>query len=190
MVSEKEVVRLYRCVFCGRAFTSLKALHGHLKKHRGVRRVRTSFEVPAEKWERFKEKVRRHKSTTCAVLNSLIDWYLAQPDEYLGYLHSLEQVTENPSFMGPVWQFIYVYGGDRPRSRLKYLGLLRGDEENVVSQESKRAESSWRERFERRWRDWLCPKCGCEIESCASLLEPPPCPSCGRKMFPKGWLDR
>ena len=64
-------VKLYTCVVCGRHFSGVQALRGHMKVHRGMY-MRTSILVPVLKWPKFKEICDKHGTTTCMLLDNLI----------------------------------------------------------------------------------------------------------------------
>jgi len=68
-----EVEVLWKCIVCGRAFAKKQSLRAHMKKHKGEGLQRTSIWVNKEKWERFKQLCRKHNTTTCHLLDALID---------------------------------------------------------------------------------------------------------------------
>jgi len=47
-------------------------LAGHMRVHRDVEFVRTSFRFPKELWDRFVEVCAKHKATQCSVIHGLI----------------------------------------------------------------------------------------------------------------------
>ena len=66
-----EVECLFTCIICGRAWASKQSLRAHMKVHGGEYQ-RTSVHVRRGLWERFNEVCRRHKTTSCALLDALM----------------------------------------------------------------------------------------------------------------------
>jgi len=103
-------VVLYKCVVCGRSFTSIQALRGHMKAHRDVEFENFTVRLPKELCSRFKEVCRRHNTTTCQVIHSLIQVFLE--GEKRGVVNL---ATPNPV----VIQLVNYFGG-APRGRKKW----------------------------------------------------------------------
>ena len=106
-----EVERLYQCVICPKAYSSLQALRGHMKAHKGEYQ-RTTIYVPRDLWKEFDEKCKDHKTTTCALLKVLIEATLAGVDSGVIDLHRIG--SPNPVFI----QVNEVFLG-KPRSAWK-----------------------------------------------------------------------
>jgi len=66
-----EVERIFPCIICGRSWTSVQGLRGHMKRHKNEF-MRTSIHVRRELWSRFESECKRHKTTTCALLDVLV----------------------------------------------------------------------------------------------------------------------
>ena len=65
-------VRVFKCVICGAAFSSKFGLMGHVRCHKGgFKRFCVSLPVGDVEW--FKDFARRHNSTTCHLLKTMID---------------------------------------------------------------------------------------------------------------------
>ena len=106
---------LYKCWVCGREFLKLQALRAHMRVH--SREERSAFrpvtvDVRADLWERFKEVCRKHGTTTCQLINSLIQ-AVVRADE-LGY--PIVDITANPLII--CVQNVYT---GRPRGRKEVL---------------------------------------------------------------------
>ena len=109
--SGKRVKTLYTCIVCGRAFSSRAALCGHMRVHRDVEWKVLRVRLPAELVDRFYEVVRKHKTTTCAVVHSLVQ-AVVQGDE-LG-------VVKLPS-SNPLYVVVQDFYAARPKARGKYV---------------------------------------------------------------------
>lgn len=71
VLSEVEVV--YKCMVCGKAWSKVQSLRAHMKRHKGEGLQRTSIWVHGEKWDWFKGYCKKHNTTTCHLLDSIID---------------------------------------------------------------------------------------------------------------------
>lgn len=67
-----EVEQLFQCIICGVAWSSKQALRGHMKAHKGEY-YRTNIYAVRKKWKIFEKICKKHKSTTCHVLDALIE---------------------------------------------------------------------------------------------------------------------
>jgi len=67
-----EIDRLFQCVICGVAWGNIQSLRAHMKIHKGEY-LRTSIQVKKESWEAFNKLCEDHKTTTCHVLNTLVE---------------------------------------------------------------------------------------------------------------------
>jgi len=72
-VSASEIEVLYECFVCGRGFSKVQSLRAHLKAHKGHGFVRTAIWANGEKWRRFQGLCKRHHTTTCHLLDVLIE---------------------------------------------------------------------------------------------------------------------
>ena len=105
-----EVGVVYSCLVCGRAFVKRASLAAHMRVHRDVEMVKAGFRVPKELWGVFVEACRRHHTTTCHVLYSLIKAFVE--GEKRGVV---DLSTKNPV----VIQVVNLFGA-RPRGHGKY----------------------------------------------------------------------
>lgn len=78
-------VTLYECIICGRAFTKVQSLRAHMKVHKGHDYVRTSIWVKGGQWEKFEALCKKHHTTTCHLLSTLVD--AALKGEETGMVH-------------------------------------------------------------------------------------------------------
>lgn len=106
----RAVKTLYTCIICGRSFSSRKALFGHMRVHRDVKWKRLTVRLPAELVDRFYKVVRDHKTTTCAVVHSLVQAVVK--GEELGVF---KLSSSNPSYV-----VIQEFFNARPRGHGKY----------------------------------------------------------------------
>lgn len=67
-----EVEQLHQCVICGRAWDNAQSLRAHMKAHKGEYQ-RTSMHFKKDSWEAFNKLCKKHKTTTCHVLNTLME---------------------------------------------------------------------------------------------------------------------
>lgn len=74
MVDEVEVV--YKCFVCPKAFSSVQALRGHMRVHRGVEVGDLHVRLPKAKIEEFLAFCRRHNASSCHMILSMIDAYI------------------------------------------------------------------------------------------------------------------
>lgn len=112
-----EVERLYTCIICGRAWASKQALRGHMKAHKGEW-FRTSIYVRRDPWQRFDELCRDHKTTTCNVVNVLVEGLLKGME--VGSIDLARIVSPNPVVINLSQVFL-----GKPRSAWK-TEVLRG----------------------------------------------------------------
>jgi len=66
-----EIERIYPCIICPKAYPTKQGLRAHMKKHKNDF-VRTTIYARRDLWARFDEAAKRHKTTTCALLDVLI----------------------------------------------------------------------------------------------------------------------
>jgi hypothetical protein len=111
MSDKTEVDTLFICIICGKAFKSKGGLGGHMKVHRNIEFSRTTIAIPSEKLGAFKDLCRKHHTTTCAVINAVVDSMLTWK--------TVSLTSPNPITI----QLIQEFGG-KPRSRNKYRGVL------------------------------------------------------------------
>jgi len=110
-MSVDEVKVLYTCPVCGRGFRSRQALAGHMNAHPEFKWKRLSVRLPADLVDRFAEICRKHKTTQCAVIHSLVQAVI-QGDE-LG-------VVKIPSG-NPLYVVIQDFYAAKPKARGKYV---------------------------------------------------------------------
>jgi len=72
-VSESQVEVLYTCIICGKAWSKIQSLRAHMKVHRNEGYMRTGIQVRTERWEKFRSYCKRHKTTTCQLLDALME---------------------------------------------------------------------------------------------------------------------
>jgi len=104
-----EIERLFQCVVCGAAYASKQSLRAHMKVHKGEY-VRTTIYAKRGLWKKFDEVCRKHKTTTCRVLQALIE--AAIKGEELGAVDLSKIAAPNPVIIN-----IHEYFGGPPRSR-------------------------------------------------------------------------
>lgn len=63
---------VYKCVVCGKAFTKLQSLMAHMRVHRDVEWARLSVRLPKKMVDEFKALAKRHNTTTCQLIHSLL----------------------------------------------------------------------------------------------------------------------
>jgi len=102
VVAESEVEVLYECFVCGRGFSKVQSLRAHLKVHKGHGFVRTHIWASGEKWKRFQALCKRHHTTTCHLLDVLIEAALKGDETGLVSLGAPNPVVVNIShvFLG------------------------------------------------------------------------------------------
>ena len=83
---------------------------GHMNKHPDVEFVRLSVRLPREKVEKFKEFCRRHKTTTCALVNALLT--AVEKGDELGVV---DLAASNPVIVQ-----LQEFYASRPRGHGKY----------------------------------------------------------------------
>ena len=71
-MGEAEGPTLYKCVVCGKAFTKLQSLMAHMRVHRDIEWARLSVRLPKSLVEEFKELAKRHNTTTCQLIHSML----------------------------------------------------------------------------------------------------------------------
>jgi len=107
------VERLFQCVICGAAYVSKQSLRAHMKVHKGEY-LRTNIIVKRSLWNRFNEVCRKHKTTTCHVLQALIE--AAIKGEELGAVDLSKIAAPNPVIININQTFL-----GKPRSMYKTL---------------------------------------------------------------------
>jgi len=105
------VDQLFQCIICGAAYSSKQALRGHMKVHKGEY-LRTNIFVKRGLWKRFGEVCRKHKTTTCHVLQVLIEAVVKS--EEVGAVDLSKLTTPNPIIINVNQTFL-----GKPRSALK-----------------------------------------------------------------------
>ena len=103
-----EVDVLYKCLVCGKAYGSKQALRGHMNAHRGKLK-RTTIFVDECKWDEFKDFCKAHNTTTCHMLDSLLNLALRGKAEGI-----IEIAGPNPV----IFNYTQVFAG-KPRSPWK-----------------------------------------------------------------------
>lgn len=68
-----EVKTLYKCIVCGKAWSSSQSLRAHVKVHRREGYARTGIVVKSELWDWFKRYCEEHNTTTCHLFNALLE---------------------------------------------------------------------------------------------------------------------
>jgi len=106
-----EVERIFQCIVCGRGWSSLQGLRGHMKAHKGEY-MRTSIQVKKETWMQFEALCKSHKTTTCHVLNTLTEGILEGAKT--GNIDLPKILSPNPIIINLTHNFI-----GRPRSPWK-----------------------------------------------------------------------
>lgn len=101
---------LYVCSVCGKGYSSRQGLAGHMNKHGDVEFARLSVRLPREKVERFKEFCKRHKTTTCALINALLT--AVEKGAELGVV---DLTSANPSIVQ-----VQEFYASKPRGHGKY----------------------------------------------------------------------
>jgi len=108
-----EIERLFQCIICGKAYASKQSLRAHMKVHKGEY-VRTTIYTKRGLWKRFDEVCRKHKTTTCHVLQALIE--AAIKGEELGAVDLSKIAAPNPVIINVNQTFL-----GKPRSVYKTL---------------------------------------------------------------------
>jgi len=108
-----EIERLFQCVICGAAFAGKQSLRAHMKVHKGEY-VRTTIYAKRGLWKKFDEVCRKHKTTTCRVLQALIE--AAIKGEELGAVNLSKIAAPNPVIININQTFL-----GKPRSAYKTL---------------------------------------------------------------------
>lgn len=106
-----EIERLYQCVVCPAAYDNPQSLRAHMKVHKGEY-ARTTIYVPVDLWPRFNEICKKHKTTTCHLLKSLIESVIR--GEETGSVDLRRIGSPNPVIINVSHVFL-----GRPRSGLK-----------------------------------------------------------------------
>lgn len=71
-MSDSEVEVLYTCLVCGKSYSKVQSLRAHFKAHKNSGFSRTSIWVEDRLWDEFKGVCKKHKTTTCHLLSTLI----------------------------------------------------------------------------------------------------------------------
>jgi len=106
-----EIERLFQCVVCGAAFAGKQSLRAHMKVHKGEY-VRTTIYAKRGLWKKFNEVCRKHKTTTCRVLQALIEATIK--GEELGAVDLSKIAAPNPVIININQTFL-----GKPRSAWK-----------------------------------------------------------------------
>lgn len=101
---------VYSCLVCGRAFSKRASLAAHMRVHRDVRMAQLNVDLPKDLKDRFVEVCRKHHTTTCHVIYTLVKAFLEGEERGLVSL-----ATHNPV----VVQVVNLFGA-RPRGHGKY----------------------------------------------------------------------
>lgn len=113
-----EIEQIFPCVICGRAWSNKQSLRAHMKVHKGEY-LRTSIHVRKDLWESFSEVCKKHKTTTCALLDVLMKATLA--GEESGSIDLTKIGTPNPVVISVQEVFM---GRPRGRNRLEISRMI------------------------------------------------------------------
>jgi len=139
-----EIERLFQCVICGAAYAGKQSLRAHMKVHKGEY-VRTTIYAKRGLWKRFDEVCRRHKTTSCHVLQALIEAVVKA--EEVGAVDLSKLAAPNPVIINISQTFL-----GKPRSAVKTLIAERVHEAELECEvcgaaayalHSKRLEAGW-----------------------------------------------
>jgi len=108
-MSENEVT-VYKCVVCNKSFMKKQSLAAHCRIHKDVEFAELHVRLPKEKVEGFKAFCKRHNSTTCHMVLSMIDSYLEGDKRGLIVVGS-----PNPAIV-----HLQQFFNARPRGKRKY----------------------------------------------------------------------
>jgi len=111
LVFRVEVIQLFQCIICGVAYSNRQSLRARMKVHKGEY-MRTSIQVKKDSWEKFEDLCKRHKTTTCHVVNTLAEGIV--DGEKSGNVSLPKILSPNPIVINLTHNFI-----GQPRSSWK-----------------------------------------------------------------------
>jgi hypothetical protein len=110
---------VYSCLICGKAFSKRASLAAHMRVHKDVKMAQLNVDLPKDLRDAFNEVCRKHHTTTCHVIYTLIKAFIEGEKRGL-----VDLGTHNPVTI----QVVNLFGA-RPRGHGKYdLGLGMGSE--------------------------------------------------------------
>jgi hypothetical protein len=101
---------VYSCLICGKAFSKRASLAAHMKVHRDVKMAQLNVDLPKDLRDAFNEVCRKHHTTTCHVIYTLIKAFIEGEKRGL-----VDLGTHNPVTI----QVVNLFGA-RPRGHGKY----------------------------------------------------------------------
>jgi hypothetical protein len=101
---------VYSCLVCGKAFSKRASLAAHMKVHRDVKMAQLNVDLPKDLRDAFNEVCRKHHTTTCHVIYTLIKAFIEGEKRGL-----VDLGTHNPVTI----QVVNLFGA-RPRGHGKY----------------------------------------------------------------------
>lgn len=105
-----KVERLFQCVVCPAAFVKKQSLRAHMKVHKKAY-LRTSIFARRDLWERFNQVCESHKTTSCHVLNALIEAVVQ--GEKVGVVDLAKIASPNPIVINLTHNFLGLPRGSR-----------------------------------------------------------------------------
>lgn len=101
---------VYSCLICGKAFSKRASLAAHMKVHRDVKMAQLNVDLPKDLRDAFNEVCRKHHTTTCHVIYTLIKAFIEGEKRGL-----VDLATHNPVTI----QVVNLFGA-KPRGHGKY----------------------------------------------------------------------